>query len=304
MTTKNINSNNQGKRHTTPLHIGRGWGVGLLLLFLTACSNIDEDERFVYVKPAEAQRAVLIEDFTGQRCVNCPNATTAIHELQQQYGADHVIAVAIHSGPFAHRSTMTSPFISDLATITGDEYYTHWGIEAQPGVKINRGAPVYDASQYAAMVTSELQKTTTVDFSNVVFSGDKVLVNASSSERVEGRMQVWIVEDSINAQNPQNIYLQLMPDGSVKYDYVHNHVFRASLTLDLLGEPVTLEAGNKEFSKVYSLQGNTDRENFETRWNRKNLSAVVFFWNEQQGVMQVCQVPYGNSTPEEGELTD
>ena len=267
--------------------------LATIILGLTACSNIDEDERLIYVEPAEVNRPVLIEDFTGQACVNCPNATAAIHELQETYGEENVIAVAIHCGPFAHlRSNMGNAFLSDLGTKLGDEYYTHWNIEAQPGVKINRGAPIYDTNQYAAAVANELKKTSTVHFDAVEFSNNAVLVNLSSSDRVEGRLQVWIVEDSINAKDPQTKYQQFMPDGSRRQDYVHNHVFRASLTNDAYGEPVTLEAGNKSYTQVFYLQGNEALDNFEHLWQKQNLSAVVFFWNEQQGVMQAIRVPF------------
>ena len=267
--------------------------LATIILGLTACSNIDENERLIYVEPAEVNRPVLIEDFTGQACVNCPNATAAIHELQETYGEENVIAVAIHCGPFAHlRSNMGNAFLSDLGTKLGDEYYTHWNIEAQPGVKINRGAPIYDTNQYAAAVANELKKTSTVHFDAVEFSNNAVLVNLSSSDRVEGRLQVWIVEDSINAKDPQTKYQQFMPDGSRRQDYVHNHVFRASLTNDAYGEPVTLEAGNKSYTQVFYLQGNEALDNFEHLWQKQYLSAVVFFWNEQQGVMQAIRVPF------------
>ena len=267
--------------------------LATIILGLTACSNIDEDERLIYVEPAEVNRPVLIEDFTGQACVNCPNATAAIHELQETYGEENVIAVAIHCGPFAHlRSNMGNAFLSDLGTKLGDEYYTHWNIEAQPGVKINRGAPIYDTNQYAAAVANELKKTSTVHFDAVEFSNNAVLVDLSSSDRVEGRLQVWIVEDSINAKDPQTKYQQFMPDGSRRQDYVHNHVFRASLTNDAYGEPVTLEAGNKSYTQVFYLQGNEALDNFEHLWQKQYLSAVVFFWNEQQGVMQAIRVPF------------
>ena len=267
--------------------------LATIIMGLTACSNIDEDERLIYVEPAEVNRPVLIEDFTGQACVNCPNATAAIHELQETYGEENVIAVAIHSGPFAHlRSNMGNAFLSDLGTKLGDEYYTHWNIEAQPGVKINRGAPIYDTNQYAAAVANELKKTSTVHFDAVEFSNNAVLVDLSSSDRVEGRLQVWIVEDSINAKDPQTKYQQFMPDGSRRQDYVHNHVFRASLTNDAYGEPVTLESGNKSYTQVFYLQGNEALDNFEHLWQKQNLSAVVFFWNEQQGVMQAIRVPF------------
>ena len=83
--------------------------LSLLLAFagfgLTACDNVDEGERFegpldLEEVLAKSEKNVLIEDFTGQRCTNCPNAAQKIHEFQEQYGKDRVIAVAIHGGGF------------------------------------------------------------------------------------------------------------------------------------------------------------------------------------------------------------
>ena len=267
--------------------------LATIIMGLTACSNIDEDERLIYVEPAEVNRPVLIEDFTGQACVNCPNATAAIHELQETYGEENVIAVAIHSGPFAHqKSNMGNAFLSDLGTNLGDEYYKHWDIRAQPTLMINRSSLIDIPQELPAVVANELKKTSTVHFDAVEFSNNAVLVDLSSSDRVEGRLQVWIVEDSINAKDPQTKYQQFMPDGSRRQDYVHNHVFRASLTNDAYGEPVTLEAGNKSYTQVFYLQGNEALNNFEHLWQKQYLSAVVFFWNEQQGVMQAIRVPF------------
>ena len=132
----------------------------VLLLLLASCSHIDEADRLIYVAPADVNRAVLIEDFTGQRCVNCPAATVEIEKLQEQYGRENVIAVGIHSGPFGHRTTMSSPRMP-LTTETGDAYYRHWGVESQPGTMVNRtGGIIYDPSQYAAAVHAALQKPT------------------------------------------------------------------------------------------------------------------------------------------------
>ena len=41
---------------------------------LTSCDNVPEADRFIKLPPIEADRAVLIEDFTGQYCLNCPIA--------------------------------------------------------------------------------------------------------------------------------------------------------------------------------------------------------------------------------------
>ena len=99
--------------------------TALATLAFVACSHIDEADRLIYVKPAVAQRCVLLEDFTGQRCINCPMANDEIHALQEQYGADTVIAVAIHSGPLGFHTN--AKFVG-LSTETGDEYYNHWNL--------------------------------------------------------------------------------------------------------------------------------------------------------------------------------
>ena len=53
-----------------------------IALLLVACSHIDEGDRLIYVKPADVKRRVLLEDFTGQRCINCPKANDEIKSLQ------------------------------------------------------------------------------------------------------------------------------------------------------------------------------------------------------------------------------
>ena len=78
---------------------------------LTACSQIDGDERLIYVSNSYGTddtlpvvyRAALIEDYTAQYCVNCPNAADEIEKLIQMFGGDKVVAVGVHGGPLAHK---------------------------------------------------------------------------------------------------------------------------------------------------------------------------------------------------------
>lgn len=267
------------------------WVMGILpLSLLLACSNIDESERFIYVPPTDVQRAVLIEDFTGQACVNCPAASDVILDLQNTLGENNIIPVAIHSGPFAHkRSNMSAAFLSDLGTETGDKYFNHWGIEAQPGVKINRGEPIYDTKQYAAAVQAEMQKPSPVfleDFQATCADGKTINIVIHPSvptADVDARLQVWIVEDGINAEGGNSKYVQLMGDGSANENYVHHHVFRASLTNDLFGDPYRQGAGEKilvEFNYSKAV---------ESHWKVENLSVVAFLWNEKDGVLCVSR---------------
>ena len=99
------------------------------LLLLVACDNVSLDERLQYVEPPEVGRAVLIEDFTGQYCVNCPRATEEIERLIEQYGDSVVIPVAIHSGPFSKLNGEFTP----LHTEVGDLYFNRWNLSSQLG---------------------------------------------------------------------------------------------------------------------------------------------------------------------------
>lgn len=243
----------------------------------TACSQIDDEDRLIYVAPAEVNRCVLIEDFTGQRCVKCPNATAAITQLQEQYGHDKVIAVAIHSGPFAHRTTMSSPLLP-LGTELGDQYYSHWGIEAQPGVLINRtGGPVYDPSQYASAVNNALQQKSAVDIGidmTLTAKNLYVTVHPQSANSLDARLQVWLTEDNI-------VDTQYMPDGSVNREYVHNHVLRQSLTADPLGDNIHID-GEGSLSQSYAKYS----AEMDDSWKTKDLNIVAFVYTEKDGVLQ------------------
>ena len=188
------------------------------LSLFAACDHIDDDEKLIYVKPAEVARNVLIEDFTGQ---NCPIATQTIAELQEAYGNARVVAVAIHSGPFA-RSARGVPYA--MTTETGEEYYSYWRLDRQPIGIVNRRGPS-DYTDWGTQVHEEMSKPTRVDISIWVdFDKDSrradISVSALGVEgTLDGKLQVWLTEDGITA--PQS-----MPDGTTNQQYIHNHVFR------------------------------------------------------------------------------
>lgn len=252
------------------------------MMALSSCDEVDPEDRLVYVEPAEAKRAILIEDFTGQKCVNCPRATDAIAELQATYGEDKVIAVGIHSGPFG-RSTL-------LYTEQGDEYYTHWNVESQPGMLINRayGRVFYDtsvlsyfASVYLGTETPlNLEASTTFDADTRVLSID---VTGYTSDPVDGKLQVYITEDGIIAS-------QLLEDGSENTAYEHNHVFRASVTNDAYGDAFSLGLGESR-TVSYSYTVPSD-------WNADNLAVVAFVYDDDE-VVQAVRKPLSEASADE-----
>ena len=98
-------------------------------LIMTACNDIAENDRYIEVEATKAERTVLLEDFTGQNCVNCPAAHRTIEALEEQYGA-HLIAVSIHAGHFGIPAT--NKRYTGLMQEEGQAYNDLYGIEDYP----------------------------------------------------------------------------------------------------------------------------------------------------------------------------
>ena len=244
--------------------------TALLTLTMSACSHIDESDRLIYVKPADVKRRVLLEDFTGQRCVNCPKASDEIKALQEQYGEDHVIAVGIHSGPLGF---YTKGDYLGLSTEVGDEYYDHWALEYQPVGLIDRGAPL-EYTAWNARIREELEKTAPVEIDIELHQNDNQLTVRAEVMGIDGttsgKLQLWLTEDGITA-------FQMMPDGTRNMEYIHRHVFRAAIN-GTWGESVRVAEGETITTKDYLFT-------IPEGWNADRLSVVAFVYNDQ-GVLQ------------------
>lgn len=248
-----------------------GVATAAMAMAAASCSNIDEGDRLIYVKPAEVGRAILIEDFTGQRCINCPTGTEIINGIVETYGEDNVIAVGIHSGPlgFAGNSKTVG-----LMTDTGNEYYTGWDKEnkmGQPWVIFNRKtSPDSHYNNWAAMVGTIISEKAnlSVKIANAYDAATRTLTTTVGADgvngTVNGKLQVWIVEDGVKA-------LQMMPDGKPNKEYIHNHVFRAAVN-GTWGEDVTVKEGETT-TKQYQYV-------LPEAWNADNIAVVAFVYND------------------------
>ena len=242
-----------------------------------ACSHIDDGEQLIYVKPEQAKRVVLLEDFTGQRCVNCPKGTEVIEQLQQTYGDSVFIAVGIHGGPLGFSGNDN---LVGLATDIGNEYYDYWHLEYQPVGLVNRHGAV-NYTDWAKAVKEELTKTAPLDMSlSATLSDGQVQIHLSeygTDGQTTGKLQVWLLEDQITA-------MQLMPDGTADADYVHNHVLRAAVN-GTWGEDFTIgeaEIKEQELTQI-----------FDATWDPQHLSVVAFVYNDN-GVVQAVKAKVDN----------
>lgn len=241
-------------------------------LMVAACDPIKENDRLIYEKPEAAKRVVLLEDFTGQRCVNCPKAIDVIEQLQNLYGEDVVVAVSIHGGPLGFAGNANA---IGLSTATGDEYYSYWNMEYQPVGLVNRQGPL-NYPEWSAAVREELLKPAKISLSGKAEKNGNnidILVHAIGTDgTTQGKMSIWLLEDSITA-------LQLMPDGVADHNYVHNHVLRIAIN-GSWGDDFYVEEG-QTVKKELSLP-------IDILWNPRQLSIVAFVYNDS-GVQQTTK---------------
>ena len=244
---------------------------------MVACDEVSVNDRLIYVEPPQVSRAVLIEDYTGQYCVNCPRATEEIERLIEQYGDSIVIAVAIHSGPFGKSKGEPSP----LYTEVGDMYFNTWGMSAQPIGLIDRlfGSTQFSYTDWAGGVNYEVAIEPPVGFlTDIGYDAEtrdaaiEVQTIGLDSALVSGKLQVWLVEDSIDS-------FQLMPDGSREEHYNHMHVFRASVN-DPWGDALSVSHGQVAV-KNYELK-------LDPAWVPEHCSVVTFLYDDS-GVHQVAK---------------
>lgn len=254
--------------------------LGFLPLF-TACDHIAEGNELIKVDNQQSigddvtttTKTVLLEDFTGQMCVYCPNGTLVIEELQEAYG-DHFIGVGIHGGPLGFKGNATN---LGLATQLGDDYYSHWQIPSQPYGLIDRGSPTNYTDWMSAVVKDMKMLSHTKMELDARLNGSQIDITVReqrlSSGTYQGKMQLWVLEDGIVAA-------QKMPDGTTNRSYVHNHVLRTA-TNGMWGEDITLQQGETR-QQVYA-------QPVDAAWNTDNLSIVAFLYNST-GVEQALKV--------------
>lgn len=245
---------------------------------LCACDHVDSDDRYIEMPGVEAKRTVLLEEFTGQRCSNCPEAHRTIEQLKEQFG-ENLIPVSIHAGNFALAATSSSlPERTFLGQPEGEEYNKHWNIDQWPMGGIDRQGSKLEVPAWAASIRSRIEQTSPLEIEvKAEIMGDEIRIETklhATTADVAGKLQLWVLEDGIVAMQQDG--------GDVIPDYVHNHVLRAAVN-GTWGEEIRI--AKHQYSDVaHSI---ATRCNEHEIWNLENLSVVAFVYNDG-GVVQAA----------------
>lgn len=230
-------------------------------------------------------KRVLVEDYTGRKCGNCPDASHELDTITQLYG-DKVIPLTIHAGYFAKPDTSAPYYYSyDMRSSPGNDYNTFFKIEmlGNPNGMINRVdyddnslSHVKPFSSWKSTVSSQLSLSPEADINIITdykSSSNKLCVHVQSQflTNLSGsyRLVVLLSEDSL--KKPQKDYS--LPSPSDDTTYIHRHVLRDAIN-GTWGENITtaqISSGSIYYSN-YTYAVNPG-------WNASHLYVIAYIYD-------------------------
>ena len=234
-------------------------------------------------------KRVLIEEFTGHLCPNCPEASHIAENLQQLYPGKITI-IAIHSGNFAN---LVSPnYMTDFRTEEGNILNTSFGVSTYPSGMVDRvqllGSQLISPNEWGSIVNDRLSEQLTVNISittqyNELNRNFNCTINTDILSPFDSPLMLvaLFTEDSIiDYQKNNNPLYGSTPDIP---DYVHNHVLRGSIT-NIWGDTICANClANNSYEKTYNYT-------LSNEWNEDNVNIVVYCYDaETQEIRQVIE---------------
>ena len=223
----------------------------------------------------QTQKAVLIEDFTGHRCKNCPKASKAINELDSLFDSQ-VIPLAIHAGP-SNFTGVNNEYPTDFTTEYSDDLATHFGISAMPMGLVQRiDYPNSHQKTYTAwsgITNLELAKSPEALFtlSTEYDAPNRIGVLNYSVEMISNQSNpLWV---AVYIKETGIISPQLMPNNSRNETYVHKNVFR-SAPLGPFGISISENGGTSGQTFTGSVTANLD-----PLWDANECEWVILIYD-------------------------
>jgi hypothetical protein len=267
--------------------------IGIItLIFMTpSCDVIDQPFKgnIQDTTSTQQQRNVLIEDFTGHRCKNCPKASKAIEALVDAYGS-RIIGLAIHAGPGNFTNT-NADYPADFTTPEGKAIQNFFGTNFLPVGMVNRenwtasGNGHWSAYSNWPTLSAEAVDSTL----RIALEASASVNNGNLEVSAQGLPQMGLLHDlniAVLIKESNIVSPQLMPDDTRDSNYVHMNVLRDYMT-DTWGE---------SFGTSPMLPGDTLSGNYSIAWNtdwvQSNAAVVVYVFNPTNyRILQVIEVP-------------
>jgi hypothetical protein len=196
--------------------------------------NVSEDSTINW-DTVPAIRKILLEDYTGHKCVNCPEASITAKSLEAA-NEGKVIVMAVHAGYYALPGS--GEYTLDLRSEPSEEWNSEFGIISNPSGMVNRrvfgtsrvlgpdkwGDAIDEIITTAPDAQMLMKNTYDIDSRTL---DSKVYTHFLNPLTGTYNIIVAVIEDSIiGAQKNNNAQVGPTPDW---YNYIFNDVMRGSL---------------------------------------------------------------------------
>ena len=219
-------------------------------------------------------KTVLIKDFTGARCVNCPAAAEYAHNLQHQLDEDHIFIMSVHAGYLAQPIGSFPDFLTDEGTAwynnqDRNPLFTVDHVALTEGNTLNEGQ--IDAPVVAALDEEQSFEILVIPDYDETTRQLNVETRAVALTEMDGEFYVTVclVEDNIMGW-------QTIP-GGVDKEYVFRNVFRGTLN-GAYGE--VFEGLHVDVNDTYYFRYNTE---IDATYDANECYLMVYVYDKSQG---------------------
>lgn len=295
------------------------FGIILIALFVASCEEVPPPINYekstqvtdtTYIKlpaPAPQQKHVLLEDVSGVKCVNCPDAAIIAKSILDAFPG-RAFTTVMHPD-IAALSNFVSPITKsghesrfDFRTKDASDILQLVGIPGSlPSGFVNRKkfagqqSRILGRAEWYARCQEELNGTTPVNIEltnefNEATKEGVITVKLTFTQALSKKqyLSILLTEDSIvdtqEYQDPNTF--EVLFDNN----YVHKHVLRDVVT-NATGDPLTTDetitiVPGRTFVKSYTYKTDVSEK---IKVNPKNAHLLVFVHDDAQGI-DVVQV--------------
>lgn len=248
----------------------------------------------IWVENTNTLRNVLLEDYTGHTCTNCPPAAVIAKGIENA-NTNRVFVMSVHAsttGGFQEPELPELPL--DHRTEAGNEYATVFNIIANPLGVLNRRAnnsgDYYSfSSDWNSIIASELSKTLDINI-QVQYNYYPATNGLFLHTETEVLNEVTEDYDIISCLIRNDLEAPQKDVGGVLVEEYDHHSVLTDNINGIWGTPI-INGGESAGTKIYNdftyqIQDATN----DTSFNIENLSIITFISNRNTyEVMQVIK---------------
>lgn len=243
-------------------------------VLMMSCDKIDINNTHKPFNPSGQGKTVLIKDFTGVRCVNCPAAAEVVHQLQHALGEDYVYIMSVHAGFLAQPIGQ----FPDFTTPEGTQWYGE--NSSNPLFSVDHVALTDGNTLYVEQVDTPL--------ADALFEAQTFEIFTATSYDEETRQLDLEADVVATAETEGNFYVTVsiledsivgrqVVSGGIDTAYVFRNVFRGTVNGadgDILYEgPVYID---DEYIYKYSIE-------LDSAYNADQCYIMTYIYNKTDG---------------------